>query len=83
VNKLKETYREKPVVELEASPVCPGVFFHCPLIGPEVLPKDEMKLKIKQFLYDQLEEEKGLTACLIIHTLAKDSEKVRHSCLRR
>ena len=62
---------------MDVSPVCPGVFFHCPLIGPEVLPKEEMKNKIKQFLYDQLQEEKGLTACLMIHTFAKDPEKVK------
>ncbi len=78
INKLKDTYGEKPLVELEAPSACPGVFFHCPLIGPEVLPKKEMKEKIRQFLYAQLAEEKGLTACLIIRTFAKDSEKVGH-----
>ena len=73
-DKLKSTYGEKPLVELDAPKVCQGVFFHCPLIGPEVLPKEEMKAKIRQFLYSQLEEEKGLTACLIIHTFAKDGK---------
>ncbi len=34
-----------------------------------------MKERIRQFLYAQLEEEKGLTAALIIHTFAKE-EKV-------
>ena len=33
-----------------------------------------MKNRIREFLYSQLEEEKGLTACLIIHTMAKESE---------
>jgi UBX domain-containing protein 6 len=33
-------------------------------------------MKIKEFLYDQLEEERGLTACLIIHTCNKNREKV-------
>ena len=83
---------------MDAPSACPGVFFHCPLIGPEVdhfllligatykpnlefqvLPKSEMKERIRQFLYAQLDEEKGLTACLIIHTFAKDSEKVGQS----
>lgn len=73
---MKDTYGEKPVIELEGPSACSGVYFHCPLIGPEVLPKAEMKQRIKEFLYAQLEEEKGLTACLIIHTFAKDSEKV-------
>ncbi|TRY67459.1 hypothetical protein TCAL_08029 [Tigriopus californicus] len=80
VKKLRETYSEKPVVELEgpSTLVCSGVYFHCPLIGPEVLPKAEMKQKIKDFLYQQLEDEKALTACLIIHTMAKDDEKAKN-----
>lgn len=45
---------------------CEGVFFRCPLISEEVLPKQAWKLKIKDFLYQQLEFERGLTACLII-----------------
>ena len=42
--------------------------FRCDLVGPEVLPKKEMKERIREFLYSQLEEEKGLTACLIIRS---------------
>ncbi|XP_030381044.1 UBX domain-containing protein 6 [Scaptodrosophila lebanonensis] len=45
---------------------CQGVFFRCPLISDEVLPKKAWKAKIKDFLYQQLEEDRGLTACLII-----------------
>ncbi|XP_023177816.1 UBX domain-containing protein 6 [Drosophila hydei] len=45
---------------------CQGVFFRCPLISEEVLPKQSWKMKIKEFLYQQLEFERGLTACLII-----------------
>ena len=43
-----------------------GTVLRCDLVGPEVLPKKEMKERIREFLYSQLEEEKGLTACLII-----------------
>ncbi|KAH8253338.1 hypothetical protein KR032_004985 [Drosophila birchii] len=46
---------------------CEGVFFRCPLISDEVLPKAVWKAKIKEFLYQQLEGDRGLTACLIIH----------------
>ncbi|PNF29425.1 UBX domain-containing protein 6 [Cryptotermes secundus] len=53
-----------------------GVFFRCPMIGPDILTKEEWNMKIKEFLYDQLEEERGLTACLIIHTCNKNREKV-------
>nr|CAD7448373.1 unnamed protein product [Timema bartmani] len=53
-----------------------GVYFKCPLIGPEVLTKDEWHKKIREFLYEQLTEERGLTAVLIIHTCNKNREKV-------
>jgi len=55
-----------------------GVFYKCPLIGPEVLPKKEIEQLIKEFLYQQLDDaEAGLTACLVIHTVNKNPEKVR------
>lgn len=53
-----------------------GVYFRCPMISDEVLTKDEWKVKIKQFLFDQLEEERGLTACLIIHCCNYNRGKV-------
>lgn len=43
-----------------------GVFFRCPLISDEILPKKEWQKKIKTFLYDQMSSDPGLTACLII-----------------
>lgn len=36
------------------------------MVSDEVLPRHEWKAKIKEFLYEQLENERGLTACLII-----------------
>lgn len=36
------------------------------MVSEEILPKKDWKIKIKEFLYEQLEDEKGLTACLII-----------------
>lgn len=44
-----------------------GVYFRCPLISEEILSRSEWKVRIRDFLYEQLEVEKGLTACLIIH----------------
>lgn len=38
----------------------------CPMVSDEILPRNEWKMKIKEFLYEQLENERGLTACLII-----------------
>lgn len=36
------------------------------MINDEILPRNEWKAKIKEFLYEQLESERALTACLII-----------------
>lgn len=64
--------------EEDVSPVlaCRGVYFKCPMISSEILSKDEWKVKIKEFLYEQLEEERGLTACLIIQSCNSNREKV-------
>ncbi|XP_055312387.1 UBX domain-containing protein 6 [Sitodiplosis mosellana] len=43
-----------------------GVYFRCPMVSDEVLPRNEWKIKIKEFLYEQLAVERGLTSCLII-----------------
>ncbi|XP_018795977.1 PREDICTED: UBX domain-containing protein 6 isoform X2 [Bactrocera latifrons] len=45
---------------------CEGVFFRCPLISEEILSRKDWKIKIKEFLYQQLDSERALTACLII-----------------
>lgn len=56
-----------------------GVYFRCPLVSDEVLPKSEWRTKIKEFLYDQLNnEDSGLSACLIIHN-CNTKDKVRSS----
>lgn len=69
----------KPLeTNLEASPhlAVKGVYFRCPLISDEILSKEEWKIKIKNFLFEQLEEERGLTACLIIHSCNYNRTKV-------
>ncbi|XP_065340464.1 UBX domain-containing protein 6 [Cloeon dipterum] len=53
-----------------------GIYFACPMIGPEVLTKKEWDIKIREFLYEQLEHERSLTAVLMIHSLTKNREKV-------
>ncbi|XP_059056204.1 UBX domain-containing protein 6 [Achroia grisella] len=55
-------------VDLPANLAASGVFFKCPLISNDILPRDEWKANIKTFLYEQLEEERGLTACLMIQS---------------
>ena len=74
--KLRETYSEKPLIECEAPSGASTILYKCPLIGDQVLPKEEMRKAIKDFLYSQIEAEPGLTACLIIQTLNTDQEKV-------
>ncbi|XP_067001266.2 UBX domain-containing protein 6 [Anabrus simplex] len=66
-----------PVVQ-DTSPhlAVTGVYFRCPMIGNGILSKEEWNKKIREFLYEQLEEERGLTACLIIHSCNKGQEKV-------
>jgi len=78
INKLKSVYGEKEEVVQETSGhlAAQGVYFRCPLIGDSVYPKDEMKAKIREFLYSQLEHERGLTATLIIHTCNNPKERV-------
>lgn len=53
-----------------------SVYFECPLIGPEILSQEEWNKKVREFLYSQINEEKGLVACLIIQTLNKSKPKV-------
>lgn len=52
-----------------------GIYFRCPLINEEILSRKEWKTKIKEFLYEQLVHEKGLSACLIIYN-CNPKEKV-------
>lgn len=76
---LSRTQRNTvPEVVLESVPqlAVQGVYFQCPLLGPDILTKEEWNHKIREFLYDQLNEEKGLVACLIVHTLNKSKQKV-------
>ncbi|XP_065200657.1 UBX domain-containing protein 6 [Planococcus citri] len=53
-----------------------GVYFRCPLISEEILSKTEWKTKIKTYLYEQLETEKGLIACVIIRNCNKNPDKI-------
>lgn len=66
-------------IRLEAAPMLAtqGVYFHCPLIGPEITTYQEIKEVIREFLYAQVAEDAGISACLIIHTCNKDKEKVK------
>ncbi|KAF0310037.1 UBX domain-containing protein 6 [Amphibalanus amphitrite] len=67
------------VTELEMAPnlAVSGVYYRCPIIGGEVLPRTEIQQKIKLFLYEQLAEDGGIAACLIIHSCNANREKVQ------
>ncbi|XP_072946323.1 UBX domain-containing protein 6 [Epargyreus clarus] len=72
----EEKEKVESVSDLPKNFAAAGVFFKCPLISNDVLPRDEWKRNIKTFLYEQLEEERGLTACLIIQSCNSNREKV-------
>ncbi|XP_034189041.1 GDI interacting protein 3 [Osmia lignaria lignaria] len=58
-----------------------NVYFQCPYLSNEVLSQEDWKKKIREFLYEQLqEEEAGLTACLIIQNCNTGREKIE-SCV--
>ncbi|XP_066262322.1 UBX domain-containing protein 6 [Euwallacea similis] len=65
--------------ELEASThlAVRGVYFKCPLVNDEVLTKEDWKVKIKEFLFAALEEERGITACLILYSCNYNRTKVQ------
>lgn len=71
----EEVSPPETTTEHNSSLACQGVFFRCPIISEEILPKKEWKVKIKEFLYQQLEAEKALTSCLIIQN-CNSKEKV-------
>jgi len=77
IAKVKEVYGEKEEEVVEAPTVSGGVYFRCPLVGEDVCSREEMKRRIREFLFSQLEcGERGLTAVLIIHTCNSPREKV-------
>lgn len=39
-------------------------------------PYDEIKKQIREFLYSQMEEDRAISSCIIIHTCNKNKEKV-------
>ena len=73
---LAQKYTAPKEVEKDGAPMT-QILFHCPEIGPEVLPKQEMEAHIHEFLLGQLADEPEMTSALMIHTLNKDQERVK------
>ncbi|KAL0860532.1 hypothetical protein ABMA27_009904 [Loxostege sticticalis] len=71
-----ELEKKESEVDLPRNFAAAGVYFKCPIISNDILPRDEWKANIKSFLYEQLEEERGLTACLIIQSCNNNREKI-------
>nr|CAH7759585.1 unnamed protein product [Callosobruchus chinensis] len=63
-------------LEMSSHLAVKGVYFKCPLISDEVLGKEEWKSKMKEFLFNTLEEEKAMTSCLIIYSCNYSRTKV-------
>ncbi|XP_019700934.1 UBX domain-containing protein 6 [Harpegnathos saltator] len=73
---LKE---EKDRIEDPSTYAVIDVFFRCPYISDEILPRDQWKKKIREFLYDERGgEEPGLTASLIIQNCNSGKEKIEN-----
>lgn len=54
-----------------------NVYYCCPYLSDEVLSQDEWKVKIKEFLYEQLKgEDMGLISCLIIQNCNSKKNKI-------
>ncbi|XP_039748580.1 UBX domain-containing protein 6 [Pararge aegeria] len=70
------SYKVETESEVPKNFAASGVYFKCPLISNDILPRDKWKKNIKTFLYEQLEDERGLTACLIIQSCNNNREKV-------
>ncbi|KAJ0171838.1 hypothetical protein K1T71_012601 [Dendrolimus kikuchii] len=68
--------RRESEMDLPKNYAASGVYFKCPIISNDIITRDEWKKNIKIFLYEQLEEERGLTACLIIQSCNSNREKV-------
>jgi UBX domain-containing protein 6 len=66
---LHKTEAVPKPVEIDRDFAVQGVYFRCPLVSEEILSRKEWRIKIKEFLYEQLEQEQGLrfTPCLIIY----------------
>ncbi|XP_074644212.1 UBX domain-containing protein 6-like [Tubulanus polymorphus] len=79
-NKTAEYFTGPREVCKDHADVLAGVFFKCPMVGPDVLPKSEMEAKINEFLLMQLSEEPEMASAMMIHTLNKDKDKVK-SCV--
>ncbi|XP_076381680.1 GDI interacting protein 3 [Megalopta genalis] len=78
-NDKKTQQRSEESVKDESSLAVADVYFRCPYLSNEILPKDEWKIKIRTFLYEQLKgEEAGLTACLVIQNCNPRKEKIEN-----
>ncbi|KAK9297217.1 hypothetical protein QLX08_008958 [Tetragonisca angustula] len=68
---------EEKTAEDNSSLAVNYVCYRCPYLSDEVLPQDEWKVKIKEFLYEQLKgEDAGLISCLIIQNCNSKKERI-------
>ncbi|XP_017891285.1 UBX domain-containing protein 6 [Ceratina calcarata] len=73
----KERVEEEATVKDTSLLAVANVCYRCPFLSDEVLPRDEWKMKIKEFLYEQLKgEDAALVSCLIIQNCNDKREKV-------
>ncbi|CAB3226015.1 unnamed protein product [Arctia plantaginis] len=73
--------KQEKEIDLPKNYAASGVYFKCPIISNDILPRDEWKKNIKTFLYEQLEAERGLTACLIIQSCNNNNREKIDTCV--
>lgn len=69
--------QEEKTAEDNSSLAVSCIYYRCPYLSDEVLSQDEWKVKIKDFLYEQLKgEDAGLISCLIIQNCNSKKERI-------
>jgi len=69
-DKVKSVINDKELMAVE------GVYWKCPLLGPEVLPKAEWKERIAVYIQEQMLDDPILTPCIMIQSMNKNREKI-------
>ncbi|XP_003746785.1 UBX domain-containing protein 6 [Galendromus occidentalis] len=80
INKTETEKSASKTVEKPAQLGVKELLFRCPMLGPQALPRKELDEELKKFLFEQLEEERGLSAALMIVTCNKNEAAIK-SCI--
>jgi UBX domain-containing protein 6 len=75
----KEIKNTNQTETLSHVPAVSGIYYRCPIVSEEILDKNTWYEKIEEFFSHQLlDEEIGLSACLVIHSCNNGIERITH-----